>query len=98
MEWTIVGVANAVHQAWSIGLDQGYVNAKKHFAGDGVECEHYSRLWNLLCKFLRARRGAGYDKFCVVIVHRETAGDDHLARQIACLIQHIIYSRPVRGQ
>src|SRR5262249_46221578 len=38
------------------------------------------------------------DEFGVVIIHREGAGDDHLARQIACLIQHVLDSRPVHGE
>jgi hypothetical protein len=36
--------------------------------------------------------------FYLVIIHREGAGYDHLARQIACLVQHVLYSRPMHGE
>ena len=40
----------------------------------------------------------GQDEFGVVIIHRERTGYNHLARQIACLTQHIVDSRPVHGE
>jgi hypothetical protein len=40
----------------------------------------------------------GHDKFGVAITQRNAAGYDHLARQIACLVQQVLYSRPVHGE
>ena len=37
----------------------------------------------------------GDDEPCIVGVHRKQAGDDHLARQIARLLQHIVEAGPV---
>src|SRR6266545_1266756 len=88
-------VVAAVHQTQSAALAFGLVYAKKHFAWHSVESGDDSSLRNHPGKFLRARRDVGHNEVGVVIIHRKGAGYDHLARQIACLIQHVLYSRPV---
>jgi len=40
----------------------------------------------------------GQDEVGVIRIHREGAGDDDLARQIAGLLQHIVHAQPVHRQ
>jgi hypothetical protein len=39
-----------------------------------------------------------HDEFGVVIVHRQGAGCDHLARQVAGLSRHVLDSLPMHGE
>jgi hypothetical protein len=44
----------------------------------------------ILARLFSARRIRGDDEFRIVRVHRQRAGNDDLARQIACVIQYIL--------
>ena len=69
-------VVAAVHQTWSIGLAQGYVNAENTTLGTVLNASTTLALESL-CELLCARRGVGYDQFSVAVINRKTAGDDH---------------------
>jgi hypothetical protein len=91
-------IVPAVHETWTIGLAPSLVDAEKHFARDGVERTNDVRLRYLLCQRLRARGSMADHKAAIVGIHRQRAGADHLAREVARLSQHVVHAQPVHGE
>ena len=91
-------VVAAVYEARAGARSPGLVDAEEHLARHGVEGGDDPRSWNLLRELLRARGRVAEDEPGVVGVHRQRAGHDHLSRQVAGLLQHVVDSRPVHGQ
>src|SRR5439155_17876848 len=71
---------------------------EEHLAGHRVARCDDPGAWNPLCKLLRARGVVGDDEFGFLSIHREAATDDDLARQVACLAQHVVDPGPVYGE
>src|SRR2546422_1756435 len=88
----------AVHQAGPRRAAARLEDVEQHLARHGVEGADDLRASRFLRQFLRARRREADDEAGVAVVHREGAGDDDHAGQVAGLAQHIVHSRPVHAE
>src|SRR6266576_5053399 len=91
-------VVAAVHQAGSPGSATRREDVEQHLARHRPKSADDPRLGDLPGKLLRARRRVRNDEAAIVGLHGERAGDDDLARHLACLVEHVIDPRPVHGE
>src|SRR5438094_860215 len=67
-------------------------HVEQDLARDGAECGDDVGLANFPSQRLRTRRRVSDNELGVVRIHRERATDDHLAGEIAGLLQHVVDS------
>src|SRR3954454_18590301 len=72
-------IVPAIDQAGSVVLVPGLEDAEEHLARHGIESADDSRFANLFRQLLRAGGREAEDEPCILIVHRQRAGDDHLS-------------------
>src|SRR6266568_1581462 len=91
-------IVSAIDEAGSCSFAPSLEHPKQHFARHRAEGGDDPSLRNLLGQCLSARGGVSDHEVGIVGIHRERAGDDDLARHVACLFQDVVDAGPVHRE